>query len=234
MADTYNLNTSSLVLGNGGEIYIANSAYKEHRGLPTTHPFVLLNRFLMDRFLEKSGMAPTTRFQYIAHRNNDPYDCRIGNLMIMDRDTIMRFYELTGRDVNINRIPVFVVHGPFKTSSLQREVLITPDEEINWEYNPYEVKEFMADLETKYMEREEKRSSFKNSQLDKRAEYTRQQLRNSVEGSNIMITVADNIVMINDGFTVMPQVFNRKQGQAMVISIVEGKISINKVNAVED
>ena len=233
MADTYEINPKSFVLGNGNEIYIANMSYKKHKGLPTAHPFVLLSRFIMDRFLEKSGMAPTNRNQYIAHRNNDPYDCRIGNLMIMDRDTMMRFMELSGKDVN-TRLPVYVVHGPFKTSPLQREVLITPDEEINWEYNPYEVKEFMADLEAKYMEQEERRQSFKNSQLDKRAEYTRQQLRSAVEGSNIMITVADNIVMVHDGFTVMPQVFNRKQGQAMVISIVEGKIAINKANAVED
>lgn len=232
MANLYDFTPEQFILGNGNEVYITAKNYKEHRGLDISHPYVLLSRFLMDRFLEKTGRAPTTKSQYIARRNGDPYDCRIGNLLIMDRDTMMEYLRLTGKDTP-SRLATFVVHGPFKIQKLQKEVLLTSDEEIDWDYNPFEVKEFMKQLEEEYMEREGKKQAFLNSQLKKVRERAIDRIRSEVEGSNILITVVDNIVMINDGFTVMPQVFNRQQGQAMVISIIDGKIEIKKASAVE-
>ena len=232
MANLYDFTPEQFILGNGNEVYIAANTYQEHRGLSTPHPYVLLDKFLMDRFLEKSGRAPTTKTQYIVHRNSDQYDCRIGNLLVMDRYNMIRFLQLTGKDVP-KRLSTYVVHGPFKIQKLQREVMFTSDEEINWEYNPYDIKEFMEQLEKEYMEQEIRKQDFLNSKLEKVRERVHGKVRSEVEGSNILITVADNIVMINDGFTVMPQIFNRQQGQALVVSIIDGKIEIKKASAVE-
>ena len=235
MANPWEFRSKTIVRGNGNFIYIAAPEYKRMRELTQAHDYIYLHRFLMDRFLYLVGTGITTKHEYVVHRNGDPYDNRISNLVILDRDMYID-YRRWLNDEDRKALPAFTGFGPFKIQELEREVLFTPEEDLDLSYDPYDSTDFMKKIYEAEVKEEERIEAWKESKLE------RQQAEQLIAPSVIpsvrndtcaTITIADGVVFVHDGYGTTPQIFSKHQGQVLVVTVKNGKIEIKKANTAE-
>ena len=215
----WDFDPNKIVLGNGGFLYINVPEYVKLKELRQSSPYVFLHTYLIDRYLYKKGCGTLNRRQYPFLRDRNPYNCRLGNIVILDRDLAIDYSQkVMGKDKSV-KLNQYGASGIFKISQLQAEPKWTPDDEIDWEYDPFNADAFLVDIEESISAEEERKQEFQQSRIE-----AAEQTRNATG----VITVTDNCVLIYEKNSSMPHVFNRAPGEVINVRVENGDFIIKR------